>query len=572
MSFFAARDPYFEGRDQIRESLKNARAAFERWRALPDNAESSKAKADLLAELQNLIGDTRDLEEMCIDRVESDRHAYGIDQNEIVNRKQFVSNTLAAIDELKASLAVSKSKRSDLLPGPAGGAGRPMQQRAAQESPSPEDEARKMRMQMLEKREDEQLDEILRAGGLQQKRALLDEYDAEKAVRTKTRQPKRQRPDDHGEEVLAPKVTRKILDQARKQLDEIEADSDGEGRAGSREGLPAGAEIAPDSDADSDSDGAYDDRGEIEEEGFEEMTEEEERTLNMFMPSDAGSRRTLADIIMEKIKEKESGAADVVEPHEDKMNPKVLEVYTGVGDLLKSYSSGKIPKAFKIVPSLRNWEEVLLITRPDEWSCAAVYQATRLFASNLNAKMAQRFYSTILLPRVQHDIQEHKKLNFHLYMALKKALYKPAAFYKGLLLPLCEGMTCSIREAVILSSILSRVSVPVLHSAAAIIKLCEMAYSPAVSIFLRTLIEKKYSLPYRVIDAIVSHFLSFLSEMRQMPVIWHLSLLAFVQRYKGDITAEAKESFKLLLRQQEHAKITPEIRRELFQGANQMQI
>jgi essential nuclear protein 1 len=65
-------------------------------------------------------------------------------------------------------------------------------------------------------------------------------------------------------------------------------------------------------------------------------------------------------------------------------------------------------------------------------------QATRLFASNLNAKMAQRFYSLVLLPRVIEDIKEHKKLNYHLYLALKKALYKPAAFYKGILLPLCE--------------------------------------------------------------------------------------------------------------------------------------
>lgn len=31
-----------------------------------------------------------------------------------------------------------------------------------------------------------------------------------------------------------------------------------------------------------------------------------------------------------------------------------------------------------------------------------------------------------------------RKLNYHLYQALKKAMYKPAAFFKGILLPLCE--------------------------------------------------------------------------------------------------------------------------------------
>lgn len=35
-----------------------------------------------------------------------------------------------------------------------------------------------------------------------------------------------------------------------------------------------------------------------------------------------------------------------------------------------------------------------------------------------------------------HDNQG--KLNVHLYEALKKALYKPAAFFKGILFPLCE--------------------------------------------------------------------------------------------------------------------------------------
>jgi len=49
-----------------------------------------------------------------------------------------------------------------------------------------------------------------------------------------------------------------------------------------------------------------------------------------------------------------------------------------------------------------------------------------------------RFYNLVLLPRVRDDISEFKRLNFHLYMAVKKAIYKPGAFFKGFLLPLCE--------------------------------------------------------------------------------------------------------------------------------------
>jgi hypothetical protein len=61
--------------------------------------------------------------------------------------------------------------------------------------------------------------------------------------------------------------------------------------------------------------------------------------------------------------------------------------------------------------------------------------------------------------------------------ALKKATYKPGAFYKGLLLPLCVAGDCTVREAVIWSSLLARVSIPVLHSAVAILKIAELKYS-----------------------------------------------------------------------------------------------
>lgn len=50
---------------------------------------------------------------------------------------------------------------------------------------------------------------------------------------------------------------------------------------------------------------------------------------------------------------------------------------------------GSLPKAFKIIPNLRNWEEVLYLTDPDMWSEHACYAATKLFVSNLNARLAQ---------------------------------------------------------------------------------------------------------------------------------------------------------------------------------------
>jgi len=79
-----------------------------------------------------------------------------------------------------------------------------------------------------------------------------------------------------------------------------------------------------------------------------------------------------------------------------------------------------------------------MLTSPQNWTPHATYEATRLFVSNLDANQAQRFMSDILLEKVRDDIAENKKLNYHLYMALKKALYKPGAFFKGFLFPLCQ--------------------------------------------------------------------------------------------------------------------------------------
>lgn len=113
-------------------------------------------------------------------------------------------------------------------------------------------------------------------------------------------------------------------------------------------------------------------------------------------------------------------------------------VISRVGKLLSRYTAGKLPKAFKHIPSVQHWEEVLYLTEPENWSPNAVYQATRIFASNLGGKKAERFYRLVLLPRVREDIRKNKRLHFALYQTLKKSLYKPAAFFKGILFPLCE--------------------------------------------------------------------------------------------------------------------------------------
>eukprot|EP01112_Ceratiomyxa_fruticulosa_P016326 TRINITY_DN4915_c0_g1_i1.p1 TRINITY_DN4915_c0_g1~~TRINITY_DN4915_c0_g1_i1.p1 ORF type:complete len:504 (+),score=136.60 TRINITY_DN4915_c0_g1_i1:183-1694(+) len=288
-----------------------------------------------------------------------------------------------------------------------------------------------------------------------------------------------------------------------------------------------------------------------------EVSEEDERALAMFMnPNPQPRRLTIADLIMEKIREKEEMDRIIAENGgvlpPPKIKPQVRAVYRRLANLLKTYTSGKIPRAFKIIPTFKDWEEVLYITRPEEWTPQATREATKIFVMGLNTKMAQRFFSVVLYPKVREDIAENKRLNFHYFLALKKALYRPAAFFKGILLPMCESGDCTLREAVIIGSVLKRNSIPVLHSSVAILKIAEMRYSGTNSYFLRVLLDKKYALPYRVIDSLVDHFMRFLHDTRNLPVVWHQALLAFAQRYKLDITLDQKERLKPLLRLHSH--------------------
>ncbi|PPR88850.1 hypothetical protein GOBAR_AA31835 [Gossypium barbadense] len=92
------------------------------------------------------------------------------------------------------------------------------------------------------------------------------------------------------------------------------------------------------------------------------------------------------------------------------------------------------------------WEDVLYLTEPEQWSPNAMFQDTRIFASNLGAKKAEHFYRLVLLRCIRDDVQKNKRLHFALYQSLKKALYKPAAFNKGILFPLCKVTPEIIRE------------------------------------------------------------------------------------------------------------------------------
>ncbi|CAJ0913342.1 9383_t:CDS:10 [Entrophospora sp. SA101] len=302
-----------------------------------------------------------------------------------------------------------------------------------------------------------------------------------------------------------------------------------------------------------------------EKEKDDKIDENDQEIFDKFTSKTPKESKTLSDIIMEKIESQQNSKKQMSLDKESSstVNPKVVEVYSKVGTLLSGYKSGKIPKAFKIIPSLPDWEDILYLTKPENWTPHATLQATRIFVSNLSDKQSQRFFDIVLLDKVRDDIKENKKLNPHLYMALKKALYKPAAFFKGILFPLCESGTCTLKEAAIVGSVISKVSIPMLHSSAALLRLAEMDYTGPSSLFIRILLDKKYALPYKVVDALVFHFVRFKNDERKMPVLWHQSFLVFAQRYKQDLTPEQKEALFDVLKSKLHEQITPEIRREI---------
>ncbi|KAK3688487.1 Bystin-domain-containing protein [Podospora appendiculata] len=303
---------------------------------------------------------------------------------------------------------------------------------------------------------------------------------------------------------------------------------------------------------------------------------------------DDGPGQNLADLILAKIAEKESGGfggQPEAEPVEEdyEMPEKVVEVFSKIGLILARYKSGPLPKPFKILPTIPHWEEILGLTRPDKWTPNACFAATRIFVS-AKPHVVQRFMELVILDHVREDIHETKKLNVHLFNCLKRGLYKPAGFFKGFLFPLAASGTCTLREAQIISAVLTRVSIPTLHSAAAIKTLCDIAAEQAsqqsdcvsaTNYLLKALLEKRHALPWQCIDSLVFHFLRYaatadgqsgMQGYGSLPVIFHQCLLAFAQRYRNDITEDQREALLDLLLTYGHEKIGPEIRRELLAG------
>ncbi|EJF63053.1 cell adhesion protein byn-1 [Dichomitus squalens LYAD-421 SS1] len=393
--------------------------------------------------------------------------------------------------------------------------------------------------------------------------------------------------DETGEVILDPKTSRRIFELARDQqeeLDEKELEDEDEDDRPDLSALraPAAADDLDDLDQ-------YDNE-DVEEIEEIEVDEDDMKALDAMLPANAGERRTLADIIFSKIDNFEAGKPDVApEKHHDPdripdpaagLDPKVVEVYTKVGQMLTRYKSGPLPKPFKIIPSLPQWSRILALTHPENWSPQACHAATRIFISQMKPPQARLFLEVVLLDAIREDIRltregarknkNHRKLNVHYYESLKRAMYKPGAVFKGIVFPLLQT-GCTLQEAAIVASVLAKVKIPLGHSAAALMRLANMDYAGANSLFIRVLLDKKHALPYKVVDALVFHFIRLSNtykarragDVEKLPVLWHQSLLVFCQRYASDLTPDQKDALLDVIRANPHPQISPEVRREI---------
>ncbi|KAG1739835.1 Bystin-domain-containing protein [Suillus paluster] len=380
------------------------------------------------------------------------------------------------------------------------------------------------------------------------------------------------------EVVLDPKTSRRIFELARDQQDEVDMpeDEDEPRHEDERENFKPRVQIMDGHDEESDDDDMSD-NGDVED--MFQLDSGDIQALDTLLPSNSGERRTLADIIFAKLESGETNGVNVMQKvqqdqeHPDPalgLDPRLVESYSKLAIFLHGYKSGPLPKFFKVIPSLPAWARVLALTRPENWSPHACRAATRIFVSTMKPAQAQLFLSVVLLDAIREDIQSNKKLNVQYYECLKRALFKPAAFFKGIVFPMLEN-GCSLREAAIIASVVAKKKVPVLHSAAALLRIANMDYTGPNSLFIRVLIDKKYQLPYKVVDALVFHFIRLSNtykargrgDAQTLPVLWHQSLLAFCQRYSPDLTPDQKDALLDVIRVNPHLQIGAEVRREL---------
>ncbi|GAN02232.1 bystin [Mucor ambiguus] len=233
-------------------------------------------------------------------------------------------------------------------------------------------------------------------------------------------------------------------------------------------------------------------------------------------------------------------------------NSQVIQIYKKIGCLLARFQStmNRLPKALKIIPSLSNWNEILLLTEPSSWTPQATCEVTRLFLTSIKATQTKQYFQCVLLHAVRNNLAKsaNSQLDPALYIALKKALAcNPALFMKGLLFPLCESNTCTVAEACTLATVLGQTKIPALQSATALLRLSEQFFTLPLCILVHVFVQKRQALPYRVVDILTFKYFCQRENLQQLPTMWYQSLLLFAQSYSIDMVPTQKRALLALI-------------------------
>ncbi|RCH78898.1 snoRNA-binding rRNA-processing protein [Rhizopus stolonifer] len=239
---------------------------------------------------------------------------------------------------------------------------------------------------------------------------------------------------------------------------------------------------------------------------------------------------TLADIVFSK-KETIAIKGRPVLPIADR---KVAQVYKKMGQSLAHFTTvDTLPKAIKIIPSLSNWDAVLFLTCPSNWSSEAVLQITLLFLNHIKAIQTKQYFEYVLVHAIKSNLIQHNyvRLDSALYQCLQKAILShPGIFFKGYLFPQSELGCLSLAEAMILRDMMT--GIPVVYTTMALLQFSTCSITLPVSLLMDALVNQRQPLPYRVIDALVYHYFN---QSTVVPCIWYQTLDTFISVYHTDM-------------------------------------
>ena len=102
-------------------------------------------------------------------------------------------------------------------------------------------------------------------------------------------------------------------------------------------------------------------------------------------------------------------------------------------------------------------------------------------------------------------------------------------------------------------------TIPVISSSVALIKLTELQPTTAVLHYIKALLSKSYNFPKRIMSVMTAYLLKFGSYKEELPIVWHNLFLTFCKQYGGAIDEMSKPDLINVAKQHNHKFITPEI-------------